>query len=763
MSQPLPHPHSIDDPGATAGADTLARVLRDGEAHERCLVAEALGYIGGETALEALIAALRDEDPDVRADAAQALARIGDPRAVPPLLDNLKEDPVGEVKGLYVKALQALGGRQAVPLLTALTVGRGEEEGVAWDDEYSEWDDWLDVQCAAVEALGALASETSAGDAVEAIRNALADPEGQDLWALASRALAALGEAGSAALAELAREASTLNRKRIAAVLAGATDERGAELLAALARDKDAQVRVAAVGAAAARGLTSVCRQALEDPAAEVRLAALASGEGGDLDDALVKAALADQSTEVAVAACAAIERGGRPRRGLELSARAERGLRTAPNALLAALISAAAVAEPAEAAELIEEIVNHPATKPSVRAACARAQGKLNRAGAVACLATAAADARREVRLEAIAALGRIAKTEGPNAAAAAKVLASAIDGALVTPPPDWQGEDDTVVRFAPRKGAQAAGEDGEARIKIDREGNIVETPTEPERQDDPAEADAREAAATPLSTLDAIQAVRPEAGGLAELDDADLAFLEMTASRMSRRRQDPDKAAPAHLDVRRLAARVAGETAKQALVPALARAALDTDGELSEAAIEALSRLADAGADMANAEDALVRQALAANRARRCRALASLADVRSPAAVAAIEAGLSDASPEVRAAALGAADAHGMSLDLAGLGAEGEERCVRQAAALLLARRPSTEAVPALLGLALAENSIHQGGIAGLLAGYGDAGVAAALAWVGAKDARRHLTALSLLPAMLRRTAEADAATGP
>ena len=54
----------------------LIEVLKDEASYVRGYAAEALGWIGGECALEPLIAALKHESPSVRGEAAWALGKI---------------------------------------------------------------------------------------------------------------------------------------------------------------------------------------------------------------------------------------------------------------------------------------------------------------------------------------------------------------------------------------------------------------------------------------------------------------------------------------------------------------------------------------------------------------------------------------------------------------------------------------------------------------------------------------------------------------
>ena len=136
-----------------------------------------------------------DPDPDLRADAMAALARCARPEDAPAIRRSLAGDPVGEVKVAAIQALARLKDGGSVPLLRALAQGRCEAE-VTWEEPGSGWDDWLDVQVTAVEALGAIGAEETVDDLV----HARDDEMGQDLDHVVFAALARMPERGVPAL-----------------------------------------------------------------------------------------------------------------------------------------------------------------------------------------------------------------------------------------------------------------------------------------------------------------------------------------------------------------------------------------------------------------------------------------------------------------------------------------------------------------------------------------------------------------------------------
>ncbi len=156
----------------------LAGLLGQAPDVVRCAAARALGVLGSEAAVEALVAALLDEDEDVRTDAAGALARLGSPAADKQLLENLIGDPCCDVKAAAMGALAGSKNSDVVPWLCRLVAGRDEE--IVWDEEAffdQDWDDWVDLQVGAIEALADLGS----ADAVPVIVAALDDEYAQDI------------------------------------------------------------------------------------------------------------------------------------------------------------------------------------------------------------------------------------------------------------------------------------------------------------------------------------------------------------------------------------------------------------------------------------------------------------------------------------------------------------------------------------------------------------------------------------------------------
>ncbi|NNJ77066.1 MAG: hypothetical protein HKP56_18130 [Anderseniella sp.] len=745
-------------------ARALAEIVATGNNAERCLAVQGLGHLADPVAVETLIASLGDPDPDVRCDAADVLAKMDAQSACQRLLDNLREDPDTEAKTQYIKALQRLRADGCAELLSALVTGRGEDQQVAWDDDYSDWDDWLDVQLAAVEALGVL----GASQAPAVIEVALNDPDGQDLWPVACSALARLGQPGIDKLRQLLPQASVLNRKRIAGALALTEPGLSGHLLMHLAGDEDVSVRLAAIESAAQAGSDETLALGLGDVAPEVRAAAITGAR--HLDAGMLDKVLNDISPVVVIATCRAIESGGKPIAGLALVSRIERSLRTKSPDLIAAMLSAAVVSEPHKSGELIEEICSHKRIDPQVRKVCLRAASKLKISGIVDILSGGIRADEQSVRMEAISALAELAKGDNPRAELAALELAETIAGMKISAPVgEDDQEDDTVVQFVPKMGKQAAGDDGDTTVKLDRDGN--ELASTDVSEDDSAEGSGIEETATceedpaeqsPQSTLQAIMAVNPErmqASKTVELEEADLSFLEMTGSLVRRRKLDPEAKLPAHIDVRRLAAGVAGDTGKASLVASLAHAATDRDGVLSDAALSSLARLADHGIDVSQAEDSMALLA-AGNDDGRCRqAIPVLGAIATPEALEMVRDAASHQSPRVRAAAVKA-------LVNAAVMTEQEQTCaicdpdhqVRLAAIEAMAHSSHTDILEQLLDQAKLEAGRYKQDVAKLLVYLPTEALVALREWIEGGDTHNRYLALEMLPVLLVAIADRE-----
>lgn len=115
-----------DDPDWVVSR-TLVDWLEGDYPEFRMVAAAALGRVGDETALSALMEALTDPDPRVRVQAVRSCGLIGDTRCVPALADRL-DDPTQRVKREATNALGSIGTTEALKAL--VPVARAEEESI---------------------------------------------------------------------------------------------------------------------------------------------------------------------------------------------------------------------------------------------------------------------------------------------------------------------------------------------------------------------------------------------------------------------------------------------------------------------------------------------------------------------------------------------------------------------------------------------------------------------------------------------------------
>ncbi|NNE88063.1 MAG: hypothetical protein HKN27_08300, partial [Silicimonas sp.] len=207
----------------------------------RSAAIRALPCLEGEQAnanRASFLAALLDPDPDVRSDAMEALAPLARPEDATALLQSLEGDPVREVKLAAISALVRLKDRTAIPLFRALATTRAEDR-VTWEDAGSDWEDWLDIQTAAIRALGDLRADT----AIEDLLTALNDPYGQTVDEAVFDALTGMGDKGIGTLLDLFHAGSDQLKRRVAKTLANASPESFALHLDALIHSEAPQLR----------------------------------------------------------------------------------------------------------------------------------------------------------------------------------------------------------------------------------------------------------------------------------------------------------------------------------------------------------------------------------------------------------------------------------------------------------------------------------------------------------------------------------------
>ena len=262
----------------------------------RSAAVRALGVQPGTPVTRtALLGLLRDPDPDVRSDAIEALSPLAQPEDADVILESLTGDPVREVKLAAIHILTRMNADSSVDLLRALVLSKCEDR-VAWEDDLGDWDDWLDIQVAAIDALGIMGTE----DAIQDMLTALDDEMGQTLDIPVFRALSKMGREGVVWLLATIQTASGLIRKRAAEALALTNPEMLADFRDELIGSDDPALRILALPVLSANDPEATALTQT-DPSELVRIAGLR--EFAECRPEWVLNALLDDSEQVRAAA----------------------------------------------------------------------------------------------------------------------------------------------------------------------------------------------------------------------------------------------------------------------------------------------------------------------------------------------------------------------------------------------------------------------------------------------------------------------------
>ncbi|MBV37766.1 MAG: hypothetical protein CMM23_03785 [Rhodospirillaceae bacterium] len=572
QTQQLQAVQPISDGLDEAICKVLSEILDNGVDVHRCLAAQALGSIGGEAVVEPLIAALLDEDEDVRTDAAAALSKLADPRSGKQLMENLLGDPCAEVKLSAIEALAKLRDEQVIPWLRRIVKGRDEQ--INWDEQefYSSgWDDWVDIQVKAVNALADLNASEAVPDIVEAVQ----DEGGQDMTESSFKAFARMGAPGIVALDTILNENSTRLRRRAAAALAISEAEEAAVPLARAFVDPASSVRAAAMRALAMRlPGDNRLNQFLEDNDAGVRAEAVTLH--GQYNPVRLRALIGDASANVQIAALAALaNRYDGPTDELLVTALRVK-LGDDNDAVSAAAAHALGQLAPQVAEYELSSLIAD--ANRSVDARLGALQGLAVAGGeeAVRALIGVIDDRERQIRLETMSALVRLAgNEEWPNTAGEA--LLSALNG-------EYEPED------LPEGVLESAAETAAEETDV---GANEEAPAELRKEDKEA---------FPTSTMNAILADTPEAAktlnmpkqGI-ELTPTDMERLALAKQTKRKKRVSLMPNVVLHEDIRRFAARVLGDVNQETVARELAMALTSDDHEVRLAAADSLARIGE------------------------------------------------------------------------------------------------------------------------------------------------------------------------
>lgn len=466
-------PQTVETLQGSAGspAESLAVHLQHDNEVIRCAALRAFAANAAEPAARrALLDALADPDPDIRSDALDRLAVLARPQDADELRASLTGDPVREVKIAAIEALGNLKDTAVIPLLRNLAGSRCEDT-VAWEDEGGDWDDWLDIQVAAITALGRLQAE----EAVEDLLAARRDEFGQDVDDAVFGALCYLGTPGVGVLLDIIRTENQRPARRAAAALAKSDIEALLPHLDDLLAAENPDIREIALGAL---GPTDdrAADLARHDPSASIRRNALrliATARPGE-----VEAALHDSDESVQADALTLLDVKIAPEKHEALVDNLLLWLRHAGPALASSAAAALPLFAPNRCEGPLLDAIADADLPLEARVAAVRALAGRSPTTPTAAFAGILENPARQVRTAALAELSRRAELDD---SAAVELLASAVRGELNAPAEQNAGAVPETGRDA-HEAAMPKGESGPRRIRITRDGDIVEGEAAPQ-----------------------------------------------------------------------------------------------------------------------------------------------------------------------------------------------------------------------------------------------------------------------------------------
>ncbi len=468
---------------ATASpAAALNRFLESENEVLRCAAVRALpAVIENESALRtALSAFLLDPDPDVRSDAMEALSRIATADDIESIVQSLESDPVREVKLAAIEALRRLKTTDTADLLRALARSRSDDR-VTWEDELGDWEDWLDIQIAAIAALGDMGA-TEAIDDMMAARN---DEFGQNLDVQVFDALGRMGADGVHQLLTVIQTEGGTAGRRAAETLMRLAPEALEPHIDRLLASANPQLRVLALKALSPDDPRTL-KCVTEDTDAAVRLAALCRIAPGRPE--LVVQSLFDQDPSVQAAALDRLQPPLAPELSEMLADNMLAWLDTAASVLMTAAARQLSVIAPDRAEGPLLALIRDADRPLDARIAAVSSLEAIEPAIPIDTLGAILSNPAQQVRAAVLVVLANRARSGDTDAQ---NMIAEAIAGTfLAAEDADRLSPADTEAHDA----AMPKGEDGgRRRIRITPEGEIVDA------------NDDREEEAT-QSTLDAI-----------------------------------------------------------------------------------------------------------------------------------------------------------------------------------------------------------------------------------------------------------------
>lgn len=683
----------------------LSTILRHGVDVHRCAAARALGRLAEPTTVPSLIEALLDEDVDVRTDSAAALSELRDVRSASVLMESLVGDPCSEVKLSAIATLVQLRYPPLVPLLKRLVTESDQE--IAWDVEVYDdgmWDDWLDVQIAAIRGL----AEVGVEDAVPQIVAAFEDELGQDLAAPVIAALPKLGSPGTEALEDLYAKGDAQLRRQVAEAIAEGTFTPTLDALRKRClADSSPQVRAVA--------LKSLIRSRPDDERikdyfhdGDSGIRGMVVTHAGARQPETTIALLNDHDPDVRCAAFAVI--ADNP--ALFDKDHLSEILRSAVsgNAKVAAeAVVAWAAVDPVDALPILEHALKAPEQPLIFRRGIIRALARIG-PSAVQILATAAGDAERQIRLDALTALAREASRQDNWPTEAGDCLLAALAGELVT---------------APEESAEKADEET-PNIGDETEGDKHKSGPSEQASVDMANSGGNASDNASASTLQTILSGSDDAPAVGEtpqeieLTEEDIKFIALAKRRgIAKKKISLETRIAPHQDVRRFAARLLGDIHCEAVIPSLIDAATDDDAEVRQAVLESLVEVARGIGRLPRQTLETLQVALTTDHVpSRMYATRALGMLDAPEATDLLQGLVKDENPHVRLEAIRSLDARG-EIDI-GMSAclRDENTGVRKFAADAIASHCGRDAVEPLVAFAFFDDGTHRSQASQLLA---------------------------------------------
>ena len=414
----------------------------------------------------ALKEALLDPDPDIRSDAMEALAKLATPADAAVIRRSLEGDPVREVKIAATEALGRVAQGDDIALLRVLTLSRCEDQ-VAWEDELGDWEDWLDVQIAAIGALGDLAQTDSIDDMLAARDDELA----QTLDIPVFEALGRMGTAGITWLLAIIETDRPLARKRAVKVLSKLAPEALRDHADTLEHHTDPALRIQAI-ALLDPSDAKLSTYLTEDADPTVRLAAF--NRGVEAQDGFAELALRDRDAHIQAAALDALTLPLEPKFALAVTDHLHAWVRSSDTVLMCAAAKNLPRLAPAGAAEALIVLANDEGKPLPARIEATKALAACSPLVTLDVLVDLLGNPAQQIRLATLLMLKDRADEDG-----AMDIVRAAIDGSLLPEKMAVRSnESDTHANDA----AMAKDEDdGPARLRITEDGEIIEASDPP------------------------------------------------------------------------------------------------------------------------------------------------------------------------------------------------------------------------------------------------------------------------------------------